>query len=205
MNSLAWASALLILGVFFLLLFRPQIASFLSRATELKGPKFGIRAGEAQDQVTRLAEPSAAEDLMRAFDSVALRAREDRIRDELRKRGLTEDPKLVSVLVRHLAAFQMAYSFQRIDRVIFGSQLEILLHLNSLSAPVPRDAVRGFYDAAAASAPDFFKPYPFDAYLKFLSSHGLIADADGQLTITAEGREFLVFLAQTGATARRLF
>lgn len=204
MKELAWPGAFLILGVLFLFLFRRQIASFLSRATKLKGPKFEIRAGEAQDQVTRLAEPSAAEDLMRAFDSVALRGREDRIRHDLRARGLTEGPDVINVLVRHLAAVQMANNYQRIDRVIFGSQLEILLHLNSQSAPVPRDTVRGLYDAAAASAPDFFKSYSFDPYLKFLSSNGLIADADGHLAITAEGRDFLVFLAQTGATARRL-
>jgi hypothetical protein len=203
MKEFAWPGVVLILVVFFLLLFRRPIASFLSRATEFKGPKIGIRAEQAQDQVIKLPEPSAAEGLMRAFDSPALRIREDRIREDLQKRGLTEGSDVVNVLVRHLAAVQRAYSHQRIDRMIFGSQLEILMYLNTQSAPVPRDAVRGWYDAAAAAAPDFFKTYSFDAYLKFLSFNGLITDADGQLAITAEGRDLLVFLAETGATHRR--
>jgi len=198
---LAWPGVVLIIGVVFILVFRRPISSFLSRATEVS--KTGIRAAAAQGRVTELSSSSAAEDLKRSFDSVALRAREDMILKSLKDCGVGEASDQVKVLARHLAAFQLAYFYQRVDRLIFGSQLEILLHLNSLAGPVARDSVRPFYDAAVASAPDFFRAYPFNSYLEFLSSNGLTHDANGQLAITPEGRDFLVFLAQTGSTARR--
>lgn len=201
LSWLAWPGVVLILGVAFLFLFRKPIASFLFRATEVS--KSGIRAAAAQGQIAEVSSSTAAENLMRSFDSEALLTREEMILGLLRDRGVGGAPDQVKVLARHLAAFQLAYSYQRIDRLIFGSQLEILLHLNTLSSPVPRDSVRPFYEQAVAEAPDFFSSYPFESYLGFLSSNGLIHDANGQLTITPEGRYFLVFLAQTGSTGRR--
>ena len=198
---LAWPGVVLVLGVLFLVLFRRPIASFLSRATEVS--KTGIKAAASQANVVEVSSSAAAEGLIRSFDSVVIRSREDAILQFLEGSGVHVAQDQVKVLARHLAVFQLGYFYQRIDRMIFGSQLEILLSLNSMASPIPRESVRPYYDVAVAGAPEFFSTYPFDSYLGFLSSNALIKDSGGQVAITPEGRDFLVFLAQTGSTARR--
>ena len=110
----------------------------------------------------------------------------------------------VEHLTKHLAATQFALRFEVIGKLIWGTQLELLLHVNARGKDgAPISDLRVFYDTSAAQAPDGLRDYPFERYLGFLKDWQLLLEADGRVFISIGAQEFLAHLARTGATYRR--
>jgi hypothetical protein len=91
----------------------------------------------------------------------------------------------------------------RIARFIFGSQLEILLHLNSRPDGETLENIRTFYERAAQTFPEAYKSYSFEAYLRFLENSELITREDQRVLITPKGRGLFHYMMATGDTAPR--
>jgi len=97
----------------------------------MKLGRWEVKAGDSQKQSAEVQEESSAEELLRAFDNALLLEQEDRIRKELSAKGCTDQSPTVKILIRHLAATQLARILDRLDSAVFGSQLALLNLLNS--------------------------------------------------------------------------
>lgn len=203
MEYLAWPASILILGIFFLVMFRGNIAAFMGRVREFS--KGDLRIGAAPTQQTTDAVKSSAEELMRSLDTPILLEAEQMIRNDLEKRGLDYQGEVANILIRHLAASQIAYAFERIYSIIFGSQIEILNHLNTDSRGATRPELGTFYDSAAEKFPHVFQAFPFDDYFEFLRSEDLITEEADKYFISIKGREFLAYIVRSGRTMRKSF
>jgi hypothetical protein len=144
--------------------------------------------------------------LMKAFDSVILLESETFIKKDLENRGL-DDKKAIDILSRHLAATQLALRFEYIYSSIWGSQINLLKYLNS-RAPYG-DTVESiksiFYETATSLYPEVYNNYSFEAYIHFLISRTLIVQSDNIFNITNLGRDFLIYLIQTGKSESRAY
>jgi len=70
--------------------------------------------------------------------SVTIRNQQQRIRNELIKLALINDKdEAIDVLVQHLAMSQLYHAAERLYRLIFGSQIAILRHLNLYGGLIP--------------------------------------------------------------------
>ena len=141
----------------------------------------------------------AFNELMREFDSVTFRLEENAIMEDLEQQSLTE-PEMIEVLTRHLAGTQIELIFNEIHYYIWGSQVELLQHLNS-SLGCPAEELKVFYHLAASRSPnptEFISSRTFEQYLQFLTSYNLITELEGFYHISQTGRDFLVFLAAKG-------
>ncbi len=201
MDKFAWPAVALIFGIFFVMIFRKQIASFLSRVEKVS--KSGVDAPQAQALIETRVDMKGTENFLRGPNSVALQARETALTSWLNEQGLIDHQDIVKTLVRHLVASYQETYFQRIVGAIWGSQLEILLHLNTFYEAVPVESLRPFYDTAAQAWPDSIRDYSFEHFLGYLGETSLIGLGDETARITDEGRDFLIFLVRTGNTARR--
>ncbi|MDD9975004.1 MAG: nucleotide-binding protein [Candidatus Poribacteria bacterium] len=143
-------------------------------------------------------------ELMRALDSPTLSLQENAIKDDLKNRGLTE-PEAIEVLIRYLANAQITLVFNEIDQKIWGSQVELLQHLNS-SPGSSAEELRTFYNLAVyrSTNPEEFIKYTFEQYLQFLTSRELITNLAGSYFISQLGRDFLIFLTAKGAPQKIL-
>ncbi|MFI5182022.1 MAG: hypothetical protein ACHQPI_11560 [Thermoanaerobaculia bacterium] len=102
-------------------------------------------------------------------------------------------------LTRALAEARTRSRFQRIERVIFGSQQQALLLINT--APQTTEALRKLFDGAKGNYPDVFTlPSAFERWLGFLKQMELITEEAGTFQITATGREFMKFVVDSGLT-----
>jgi hypothetical protein len=141
--------------------------------------------------------------LLGQLDTPYIREQEEILRRELQGRGLTDaSPDTMRVLTRSAAALWVVVDFERIYNLVYGSQLQILTHLNS----VPRASeaeLRPFYDAAVSQYPDVFRAYPFEPYINYLVSQHLITQQGNTFTITVKGREFLTYLIRQGKFLQR--
>ena len=93
--------------------------------------------------------------------SVTIRKQQQRIRDELIKLALINDKdEAIDVLVQHLAMSQLYHAAERLYRLIFGSQIAILRHLN-LCGRFGYSRDLRFYDMAKIKYPELYEKYSF--------------------------------------------
>jgi hypothetical protein len=102
-------------------------------------------------------------------------------------------------LVHNLAVSRLETIFERIYRVIFGSQILALRTLNSAIRPVSIEDAQKFFADFKEKYPEAYDNYGFDGWFGFLIKESLITIENNLIVITEGGRDFLMFL-----THRRL-
>jgi hypothetical protein len=205
MQYLAWPVAALLFAVVFLLLFRQQIAAFLTRVKSVGRHGVSTLAPSGQRSIEQQADaPTSREvqDLLQTFDSPALRQEEHVLIADLQTRRLDSASDTTKILVRHLAKTRLLLACEFIYRFIFGSQIALLKRINT-AGRIPEAEAHQFYRNVATSHPDVFAADQPEPYLDFLIRQNLIIRQDDYFLITGFGREFLVWLAQSGASENK--
>jgi hypothetical protein len=207
MQYLAWPVAVLLFAVFFVLMFREQIAGFLTRVKSVSRHGISTLATSGQRSIEQQAEAPAStrevQDLMQSFDPPALRQHEQALIAELQSRRLDSTSDTTKILVRYLAKTQLVLACEFIYRLIFGSQIALLKTVNMRGGSMPDADVHQFYQTVSSTYPDVFLADQPEPYLNFLTRQSLIFRQDGHFLLTDFGREFLVWLAQTGASENK--
>jgi hypothetical protein len=202
-----WPSAILLLCLCVLIIFRRRIEPIFDKIgpaidrVKKAGPIELTSAPSSQQPIDVRTE--SPRKIFHPLDSPLLNDREEAIRKEVEKLFPNDMTARVNTLITHLAATQLVLAFESINKLIWGSQLELLLHVNSQVNGALVDELKGFYEKAAATHPTGLKEYPFDSYLGFLINSGLLIRANGRVSITPFAKEFLAHLARTGATHLR--
>jgi hypothetical protein len=143
------------------------------------------------------------EETFHPLENPLLKERETAIRRDVETLFPTDMTGRVDSLVTHLAATQLVLAFESINKLIWGSQLELLLHVNSSFTGVAIDELNVFYEKAASAHETGLKDYPFEQYLGFLINSGLLIRTNDRVFITPFAKEFLAHLARSGATYLR--
>lgn len=130
---------------------------------------------------------------------------EKKIRADLQSLSFTSDES-INVLVRHLAHEKMRFYFLEVYGGIFGSQIKLLQDLNgSHGACMSELEVESFFERIKAGNNGVFDSWNLDTYLNFLLARQLIVvEADGQVLITHEGRDFLLWFVDSGKSLKSL-
>jgi hypothetical protein len=116
-----------------------------------------------------------------------------------RKQGeITSHVVAMEQLTRQLAVYQVSYSFERIYRLIFGSQIRLLYYLAATGSagaglgdlvPYYQDNLR----LMQAAIPEY--DYQLVPYLGFLESSELIIMQGSRYYLTGPGQGFLKWMA----------
>ena len=191
LGSIAWAC----FAIVALVLFRKQIASLLMRIRKGAGAEFDAlpqpQKPSANDMLPKTKEPTT--DLPFTI-TPTIRALEDVVRELPILASVTDPDAREKLLITLLARAFLIDEFERIDRAIFASQLDLLTKLNVTSGGLSREYVRrSFYEPVASRQAEQFKDYPFEFYLNFLVNFGLLEVSQGRVGLTNKGREYLVW------------
>lgn len=200
LKVIAWPLALVILSFGALFIFRAELRKLIPRVKKLWG--VDLETPPAQQLATD-STPGQSQRLSHPFDSIVLKEWEEAIRRDSR---LPADlNRRVEALVTHLAAANLLLAYEMISRTIWGTQIDLLLDINTKATGEEIERLRRYYEAAAAQANDDLAGYPYEKYLEYLRNQGLVIESEGRLHITNFAKEFLAHLARTGATYRRQF
>ena len=198
-DSLAWPAVVVTL-VFMLRGYLPKIGEGLS--SNLKIAKYKGAELHFEKQLT--ATPRSAEQIAK-LESVTPKEVTN-LQADIRGLIETQISELpggpedkIELLTKNLA-FQQAMSlFDRINNTIFGSQVELLRHMNSkLPAPCKEPDLVQFYDAAKEKNPEQYKNYSFENYMFFLESFSLVTKHTDSWAINDMGIDYLMYLASPG-------
>lgn len=180
---LSWPVAALVVGLVFLKRFERAISDFIRRVVRAEAYGARVEASRPEEQ-TR--EADAAQDLPR--------------QDDIR-RYISDNPGEV------LAAYERAvrgFTFERAYNLIYGSQLELLEHLESLGS-TGEDYVNlvpyfnEFRERSQLESAQFATYLSFLLTLEFIESVG--AGNDLRMKITPLGIDFLNYIrAEYGST-----
>jgi hypothetical protein len=210
MKYLVWPAAFVVFAIFFVSFFRHNIRTILDRIAPLldrvrKAGPLEMTPAPTSEQVTAVENAASAAHVPSPLENQVLRLREEAIRSDLDTRVPNNPDAQREALITHLAATQLVLSFEVINRLIWGSQIDLLLHVNTRPEGTTRNELQPFYETAVAQHPGGLQDYPYDRYLNFLVSQGLLVSTNNTFQITAFGQEFLAHLARTRATYRRPF
>jgi hypothetical protein len=196
-DVLKWPTAL----VFLVLFFRAEVRGFLTHARSLGFGGTKLEA-EAVNQTALQRQPrsEAAEQAMRNFADPLLIEEEKRLAAEISKIEPSAGPAREELVLRYLTAAWIQLDFERVYRLIFGSQLVALQGLNEVGLhSVAEVKVRATYDDATSRFADFYKTYGFEPWLGFLFEARLIErGGDSLLRINQKGRSFPAYLMNQG-------
>ena len=109
------------------------------------------------------------------------------------KKDLAESPyKKIDIMVRDSTNYRIATEFERIYRIIFGSQIRLLRHLEAAKT-LTKNEVAKFFKQEKRKMPD--SNIESEPWTKFVQSQGLMEYKDGEYTITNKGLAFIAYLA----------
>ncbi len=132
-----------------------------------------------------------------------IRESEGDISEHLEQLNLASDSEKISLLIKHIADLQLRLAYINTLRIIFGSQYDLLVALNSQAAPVGREFLKSFYDKAKDRYSRVYESYSFEEYLKYLVSNGFVISEKGENRISNFGRAFLTFITENGINISR--
>ena len=204
MEFLTWPLVVLILGGAGLLIYRKPLTRFIDRWRSLKIAGTGIdtfQSGQESAGAPALASGESATpkpiELDTVFGKALLDEYESAIETDLQKRNVPELNQRED-LVRQLTQFMIAYRFERTYRNIYGSQLQILLALNTMTEPIDVNLMKPLFNKTTSENPTTYAHMSFEQWHGFLTRESLIVLSGDKIEISVAGREFLKFLIYQG-------
>lgn len=196
--TVIWAFMLYRLGLFAVGTFESAIGKAVDRLRKFGSAEFDPTPQQQElDEKPFLTTNTPPAELP-APDSLAGRF-EIPIREWLQKVPSAErETHLVSSLV----GWQVGWHFETVNFSILGSQLGVLQAVNT--QPLTLTQVRGFYDQATRTFPDYYRNYAFESWLAWLThvAKGIVV-AGEVVSITEDGREFLKYIIGRGYSLTR--
>jgi hypothetical protein len=199
----SWPFWLSIVLIVFLVIFRSGIASLIVRIRSI-----GTKGVAVRDHLEQKPQPAtdpreAADQLLTQLNvNQYVLAQQQAIVADLKAKNLPIDSETARVLLGYTSALFVALNFERIYSSIWGSQLMILNFLNSRIS-VSRGELQPYYEIGRITNPEAFESYPFETYIDFLLSQGLIQQQGDRCSITPKGRTFLIHLVNQGLTQNK--
>ena len=212
-STIAWPSALFLIAVFFMVLFRESISSFIGRAKRVDNS--GVEAFKPNqnqsfgDDGTAPArekdeEPESKEPIERhkeEFQSSLVIKQEKRIENDLKEQGFEDTNTINKALKKSLAATQLSLLLFQVETNIMRNQTRTLEYLNGKTQKIKKEDVRPEYEAMLQNYETSEHRYSFGEWLGFMESYELI-DVQGQhIVITERGKGYLKWRIETGRRA----
>jgi hypothetical protein len=200
----SWPLAFLIFGIFFLFIFRKPILLFVGGMKEIcvGNTKFSADLNVRQE-AEKPADISKTEALANSFQSPMLVELENAMRERLGKE-VKNPAEREKILIKHLAVTAISHEFERVYRVIFGSQISALQIFASQELVSPENLLP-IYEQAKRNYTEFYRSISFDSWLKFLVDFVLMAQQGNKVGVTIRGKEFLKYLIDAGIPATKPF
>lgn len=193
-----WPIAVVILGVFALLLFKRPLVSLLERTKSFgKEGWQSLEAGAKVAPQSAAALPTEPRVLAIPSESAVVSGFEVAIRNDLAARQFADAAEREAYVIRLAAEAQRAMLFEYFYSLIYGSQLAVVQLLNS--GPQDVAALEPFYQRGKEVAPHVYETYSFHQWLAWMEITAQLIRRNGDaVEVSMLGREFLKYIVGRG-------
>jgi len=202
LDLLKWPIVATLFGIIIIVKFQRQIRHYLGNVTEFNA--LGVKSKATKDiqQQQQNSNPFEFNNLQKAiafFSTEVISHYKKFVLDESELKLQNTDAEKIEALINYSCVIYIKATFDGFYEIIFGSQIKILLHLNSLRGTGDsKNNIKRYYDEAVEKAGKDIYTIAFDDYLYFLFKALLIVEKDGKVQLTHQGLDFVKFLAETG-------
>lgn len=211
-DRFAWPAAAISialgLGLPLIFVCQKEIRDFIKRITSIS-PRTGIKAVPQPPQVlsTNPAGPAlASADFSRQVaanvDPYVLDQRINAICAEFDSRGIAPGQR-EEHLIQLLAGALTRQAWERIYLLIFGAQIRLLQKLNESPGGLAEAEVRAIYQTGVTQQPELYQAVPFESWMAFVETTGLVSRNADKYVITPYGRGFLKYIVAQGLPFER--
>jgi hypothetical protein len=197
-----WPLASVIIALAALLMFRGSISGLLNRTKKIGAGNNAIDF--AEPKTTELqqiqAQPTTNQlstNYSLAPPSAAVAEIERQVIQLLSSSNEGDDAKRHR-LIRGAAVLALQRDFEVIYRLIFGSQLDLLLRANA--GGFDEAGADALYRNARGMFPAVHESGSFEMWLSFLVNRQLIERKSSRILVTQKGKEFMQYLVEVGLT-----
>jgi hypothetical protein len=197
-----WPLAVVIIALAALLMLRVPLSRLLDRTRKIGAGDNAIDFSESRTELQQIqAQPSVNVGQVPPYaigpPTSAVAEIEKQIIQTLSTYNETDDTKRQR-LIRGFAIMALNHEFETIYRLIFGSQLDLLLRANA--GGLDEAGADAIYQNAKSSFPTVHDSGSREMWLKFLSDRQLIDRKDGRISTNPKGKEFMQYLVEAGLT-----
>lgn len=183
-----------------------QVISLTTNQSQVQSSKqiFGDYYERPKKQRNVDNEKVVNELLDRIGTSLVIADLEESIKKEITGKGLEVSTETETVLIRHLAGTQLLLEFVKIDKYIFGSQLNLLKELAVISPEgYTRIEIEEYFESVKHSFPNSFNSWDVKNYLAYLFSSILITKNEDKIHLTNFGQEYVDWVNENRANEYR--
>jgi len=195
MDVLIWPVVVIILVIFSLFLFKPQIGKLIDRTKKVG--KLGLETYEVQPSPPK-EEKKELMEFYRSFESPLIKDWETIVNEFLKSKKIETPDDREKALLRLSAQTAILFYFERVYGTIWASQIACLRYLNSKAIGMDISEIKPFYGLAKNNFPDNYQNYPIEMWIGFLKGFNLVKEENSRFFISVGGREFLKYLAEVG-------
>ena len=197
-DAITWEHMLFLFSIVFILVFRKPISILIPKIRTIS--KDGITTDTSPETQLEKSNSEAVQQLLDVVqNTIVISDLEDRIKNDLKTKGLIATDDASKILIRHLAGTQLLLNFEQIHQLIFGSQIFLLKKLNEVAGQGRHiEYLIGYVESVKKLYADTLTDWSKDKYLAFLFSRHLIIQHGEQVHITNLGVEYLVWIARSG-------
>jgi len=183
-KAMGWPHLTFLFAVFFVFLFKKPLLGLISRITSID--KSGIKASQAPEAQREKQKKESVQQLLLAVgNSIVIRDIENRIRADLKKKGLETEGDTIKVLIKHLAGT--------------SSQIILLKKLNEVAGQgKPIEFLATHFENVKGLFPEQLSDWSLEQYLNFLVRSLLITIKGNVTHITNLGVEYLTWMIRNG-------
>lgn len=127
--------------------------------------------------------------------SPLIERRKNTLKADLKTRGMEIDNKTSTFLLDAFAKLEFIHFFDDVYNVIFGSQIKLLIRLESNKEGLNNNQITlNFYKPAAINYPEIYKNYNYELYIHYLAGREFIYFEEDVWKIKDVGIEFVKYL-----------
>lgn len=191
LKTIAWPLVVMIVAIYY----KTETIKDLLPRLRKAGPT-GVEFDPAAQQKTIASDIVASSSELKQKNNLlpptpAISQVESKLADDLKK---IDPGDQIALLTRELAVARLIVAFERIYRVLFGSQIYGLRRLNEVQKATIADA-HALYETFRSQTPSDY-PISFDVWIGFLKNQELVKENNGTVEITDIGRDFLLYITQ---------
>jgi hypothetical protein len=129
--------------------------------------------------------------------------REQFIDKQLNALGLATEKEKIAAIVRVFAITRIELEFNNIAHMIFGSQINLLVHIAGTNNGATTKDAEIIFEKAQVAYPSLHGNKKFEAWLSYLITNNLVVSNAAMIDITQYGKDFLKHLIDSRQAHQR--
>ncbi|UPJ53351.1 hypothetical protein IVB30_19765 [Bradyrhizobium sp. 200] len=204
-----WPLAVVIIAIAGFGIFRGPIATLVNRTKKIGVGSTGVDFSEAgsvdrQQNIQKQSETEASSEIAKPHPlgppSPTVGDIEQSVIARLAQLSEGDDDK-IKRLIRAFSLADLHRDFEVTYRIIFGSQIDLLLAANAGS--IDDATATAMFENLKSVYPNVHSGAAFETWLSYPLNAGLIKRKDGRIFSTQRGKEFMQYLVDVGLTAAK--